>query len=222
MIASSQFRQGNSIRSCTRSQFLSAPQPTEAHRLAERRPNNNAQNTDYMARGRHGSRQASSALSSRAGVEQDSPHPISQVRHAGSSGNASILCREKMRCPRRKRRPRREHMRLRLPTQEADMRITPRPHVIQTPGGEFETLRHRSIEGNNMPKDVGEVETQVQRLGQGRHPRAERWDGAGSFVGSPNERTSAQRENGPSHGPSNSPAGHCGQPADPPENAPAG
>jgi hypothetical protein len=71
-----------------------------------------------------------------------------------------------MSCLRRKPMPRREHMRPRLPKQKADMRITPRPHVIGSPGSEFETLPHCSNYGHNIPKD-GEVETRVQRLSQG-------------------------------------------------------
>jgi hypothetical protein len=47
------------------------------------------------------------------------------------------------------------------------MQITGRPHIIGNPGSEFETLCHRSNEGHNMPKDVGEVETQVLQLSQG-------------------------------------------------------
>jgi hypothetical protein len=87
------------------------------------------------------------------------------------------------------------------------MRITPRSHVIGSPRSEFQTqtLPHRPNDGNNMPKDVGEVETQVQCLSHGGWLPPGRKVGWGGELRWLAQRTGAQRQNGPSHGPSNTP-----------------
>jgi hypothetical protein len=152
-----------------------------------------------MARARHGSRQPSSARSSRGRGGKRHSHPMTQVRQAGSSGNASTLCREKMS----------------VLAASRGHAGTICGHVCPNSLSELEALRHKSDAGNNMPKDVGEVETPAQALWQGGWLPPGRKVGWGGELRWHTRRTSAQRENRPSHRPPNRPACHSGQHADP-------